>query len=270
MFGLLRRWLGGTPAAPQSALRPAARAVGGVVADWVDEALAAGACQDAVEMLTLGLMVRGLAPRVVVEVGVGTGASLAFWGRCAAPGARLVGVDLRQDASGWCKGRDGRPYGLPRRLPAGARMVLLPGDTSASPLRTTTVLDAVGLPPAGLTTEVHSPDGVPENLWRPVDLLILDGSTDPYSVASDIRNYLPTLRPGGLLALHNIAPSVVPTRRGRRGSEELWAGTERWPTLYGRRGAAPHDWLSRYCGVDRRAEVVRPNSGHGYGLAWVI
>ncbi len=166
--------------------------------------------QERSEILGLVEIVRGLRPRRVLEIGTATGGTLFLLARSAAPGALIISVDLgggRKFAS-----RDG---GCPRwQVPllralglAGQRIELVRGDSHRPHLhrRVREVL-------AG----------------EPLDFLFIDGDHRYEGVKQDFEAYGALVRPGGLVALHDI----VPDRFGMNGDvHRLWREVRRdYPT----------------------------------------
>jgi predicted O-methyltransferase YrrM len=123
-------------------------------------------------------------PRVVLEIGTARGGTLFLWSRVAAAEAVLVSVDLPDGEFG-----GGYPQWrvpLYRAFARGSqRIELLRADSHAEPTR----------------------DRVQELLaGRPVDFLFIDGDHTYDGVARDFELYTPLVRPGGLVALHDIVP----------------------------------------------------------------
>jgi predicted O-methyltransferase YrrM len=127
-------------------------------------------------------LVRALRPRIVVEIGSASGGTLFLLTRVAAPDALLVSIDLPG-------GRWGGGYQL-WRVPLyrafardRQRIVLLRADSRAP--RT-----------AGRLVDIL--DG------KPIDLLFIDGDHSYAGVKADFGAYAPLVRPGGIVALHDI------------------------------------------------------------------
>jgi cephalosporin hydroxylase len=140
--------------------------------------------QDPSELRKLLALVAQQQPRVVLEIGTARGGTLCAFARVAARDALLVSVDLPGGAFGG---------GYPRwRAPlyrafarAEQRIVLLRGDSHAEETleRVRTVLEG-----------------------RPVDFLFVDGDHSYDGVRRDVELYSPLLRPGAIVALHDIVP----------------------------------------------------------------
>ncbi len=143
------------------------------------------------EILWLLARAREVEPRVVVEIGTDEGGTLFLWTRVAADDAHLVAIDTRP------LGRLGRfsTYALVRRSfrRDRQRVDLLFGRDSHDP-ETVAALQ-------GLLRR------------RPIDFLFIDGDHSYEGVRSDFELYAPLVRPGGLVALHDVgaedAPGVV-------------------------------------------------------------
>jgi predicted O-methyltransferase YrrM len=124
-------------------------------------------------------------PATVLEVGTARGGTLFLFARVAAPDATLVTLDLP----------GGGPFGggyPPWRsrlydtfTTPGQRLHLVQGD-SHDPRLASKVADLFG--------------------DRGVDFLFIDGDHTYNGVKADFDLYAPMVRPGGLIALHDIAP----------------------------------------------------------------
>lgn len=144
------------------------------------------------ELEALLELVRAESPRTVLEIGTALGGTLFGFARVAAPDALLVTVDLPE-------GRFGGGYHPARGhlyrsfARGGQRIRLVVGDS-------------------------HQPrtlERVQELLAsRPVDFLFVDGDHAVEGVRADYELYGPLVRPGGLIAFHDIVP----------GDEELVGG----------------------------------------------
>ena len=140
------------------------------------------AIQRRAEIAGLLELVRELRPRVVVEIGTAWGGTLFLLARVAADDALLVSIDL----PGGQFGGGYHPWRVPLyRSFAGERqrIVLLRGDSHAPPTAARLVKALGG---------------------RPIDLLFVDGDHRYEGVRADFAAYAPLVRPGGLVALHDI------------------------------------------------------------------
>ena len=127
-------------------------------------------------------------PRTVLEIGTWNGGTLYLLARVAAPDALLVTVDI-----------DGGPGArLGRLSPVG----LLCTGCAASGQRVVPLLRRDSHAPATLA-EIERTLG-----RRPVDLLFIDGDHSYDGVRSDYEAYGRLVRPGGLIAFHDIVPGA--------------------------------------------------------------
>jgi|SRR5579862_1190851 len=140
------------------------------------------------EILWLLGHIRREAPRTIVEIGTDEGGTLFLWSRAAPSDAVLVAVDTRPLGP---LGRLSR-YALVRRAFArnGQRIeFLLPRDS-------------------------HDPATVEELRailsGVPIDFLFIDGDHTYDGVRCDFELYSPLVRPGGIIALHDIASTIAP------------------------------------------------------------
>ncbi len=122
-------------------------------------------------------------PAVVVEIGTAQGGTLFLWCRQSAPSATIVSIDLPGGMHG-----GGYPYWkswIYRRFPlAGQTLHLLRGDSHAAEMR-------------ALLQTVLPGDGK-------IDFLFIDGDHTYDGVKADYEIYGPLVRPGGLIAFHDI------------------------------------------------------------------
>jgi predicted O-methyltransferase YrrM len=177
------------PFAVAALRRHAARAAGidgalDVVFGYDVAGIAIAPMQARSEIRALLELVAAEPPRVVLEIGTARGGTLFLWSRVAAAEALLVSVDLPDGEFG-----GGYPQWrvpLYRAFARGSQRVeLLRADSHAEPTR----------------------DRVQELLaGRPVDFLFIDGDHTYDGVARDFELYTPLVRPGGLVALHDIVP----------------------------------------------------------------
>lgn len=131
--------------------------------------------------------------RVVLEIGTDRGGTLFLWTRVAAPDALLVTVDIHKMV-----GRFGRmsPFALVRTSFARERqrIELVDGADSRS--------DETAARVRGILR------------GRAVDFLFLDGDHRYESVRRDFELYEPLVRPGGIVALHDISACTTPDTVG--------------------------------------------------------
>jgi predicted O-methyltransferase YrrM len=162
-----------------------------------------------------------LRPRVVVEIGTASGGTLFLLTRVAAPDALLVSLDLPG-------GRFGGGYQAWRKpiyrsfAAPGQRIVLLRGS-SHDPAMAERLRRQLG--------------------GRAIDFLFIDGDHSYDGVRADFETYAPLVRPGGLIAFHDIVPDPKqPDMQVERFWREVSA---RYPSA---------------------ALVENPSQQHGYGI----
>jgi predicted O-methyltransferase YrrM len=117
--------------------------------------------------------------RRLCEIGGNVGGSLALLARVAAPDARMLSVDLDYNRSQM------------RALPVFAR----DGQTITC-----------------LAADSHKPETLQRvKEWlagEPLDFLFIDGDHSLFGVSSDFDMYAPLVRPGGVIAFHDIVPDA--------------------------------------------------------------
>lgn len=129
---------------------------------------------------------------VFVEVGSWKGRSTSFVGPvCNANGTRLLCVDH------WAGSRDSLATRYARELAEHDVEAIFRANMKelgivVEVLRERSVVAAAKMGPAS------------------TDRVFLDGSHDPVSVAEDLRAWLPTLKPGGVLGGHDYSPEKRP------------------------------------------------------------
>jgi cephalosporin hydroxylase len=121
-------------------------------------------------------------PRTIVEIGAGKGGMLNAFCAVAAEDATIVSVDL-----------EGGPYG------EGGSDEELRDRANAKPTQTLHLVRGNSRDPA-IVKQVSAliPNGV--------ELLFIDGDHTYEAVSTDYRLYSPLVRPGGMIALHDILP----------------------------------------------------------------
>jgi len=179
------------------------------------------------EVARLAEIVAARRPRRVLEIGTARGGTLFLWTRAAAEDATLVSVDLPG-------GLFGGGYPVPkeylyRRFPRGRqRLVLIRGD-SHSEATFAEVSEALG--------------------GGKVDFLFIDGDHRYEGVKRDYEMYSRLVKPGGIIAFHDIVP----------GPEELVGGVPRfWREL---KSTLPSS---------RVVEIVHDWRQGGYGIGVVF
>jgi predicted O-methyltransferase YrrM len=137
------------------------------------------------EIRALVEMVQTLKPRRVLEIGTASGGTLLMWTRCATPDAHLISLDLPRGPWGGGYGAWKVPVYKAFALP-GQRVDLIRGNSH----------DAASL------------DEVKRMLGGDrIDFLMIDGDHSYEGVKQDYEMYAPLVRPGGLVAFHDVADS---------------------------------------------------------------
>ena len=137
------------------------------------------------------------APRTVLEIGTSNGGSLYLFARAAAPDALLISVDLPRGPFGGGYPRWRAP--LYRSFAGPQQQIRLLRGNSHSEAMLDEVRRVLG--------------------ERPVDFLFIDGDHSYDGVKTDFERYTQLVRPGGLIALHDVVPqSAAP--RAREGASE--------------------------------------------------
>jgi predicted O-methyltransferase YrrM len=191
------------PAAASEAARPApphgtrlaarvaslASRAAGVVSDpyiahLTGRARRIGLVQKRAEIRRLAAVVRRLRPARVLEIGTAHGGSFLVWTRLATADALLISIDLppweRDDPNEVVK------TGALRRFAGARQRVHLFRSSSHEP--------AVRRAAAALLGGL------------PLDFLFIDGDHSYDGVKQDFDDYAPWVRPGGVVALHDIHP----------------------------------------------------------------
>jgi predicted O-methyltransferase YrrM len=130
------------------------------------------------EILALAREVEALAPRVILEIGTARGGTALLWAHIARE--RMITCDLSGSA---------RFTELLQRFPppgSGCRVSVLTGDSHAP----------------GFVERVRA-----ELAGARVDFLFIDGDHTEAGVEQDFERYRGFVRPGGLIAFHDIAPN---------------------------------------------------------------
>jgi predicted O-methyltransferase YrrM len=190
------------PLAIRSLRRASAAAMGvegalALASQWSFLGLRIAPWQVASEIRGLLECVAAEPPRTVVEIGTSNGGSLFLFARIAAPDAHLISVDLPRGPFGGGYARWRAP--LYRSFARDRQDVeLLRGDSHSR-----SMFDQVRQALAG----------------RAIDFLFIDGDHSYDGVKQDFETYSTLVRPGGLIAFHDIVPQGA-APRGREGAAE--------------------------------------------------
>jgi predicted O-methyltransferase YrrM len=137
------------------------------------------ALQKESEILSLLERLKSLQPRRVLEIGTSAGGTLLLFSRVAAPDALLVSIDL-QIGGGYNRLRSGLYQSFAR---GEQRIVLIRGDSHREATRRRLAAALAG---------------------ERLDFLFIDGDHSAAGVRQDFEDYAPFVRPGGIIALHDI------------------------------------------------------------------
>ena len=141
-----------------------------------------GMTQNRGEIAPLAALVRELCPAGVVEIGTASGGTLFLWTRLATADATLVSVDLP-----WPWSNDSIEAATLEKLRTFRRdrqaLHCLRKDSHSAETRREVETALAG---------------------RPVDFLFIDGDHSYDGVKNDFLQYGPLVRPGGLIAFHDI------------------------------------------------------------------
>ncbi len=193
-----RRWVRGLPPEPPLA---------GLVEVVVRRTLGAGqpvySWQKEAEILALLERLRPLRPRRLLEIGTAAGGTLLLFSRVAAPDAHLVSIDFPE-------GHFGGGYNPLRSL---LYRTFAHSRQRVSPIRADSHRPETRRRLAALLQ------------GEKLDFLFIDGDHTAAGVLRDFEDYTPFVRPGGLIALHDIRPD-----------EKGWSGEVHrvWPELSAR------------------------------------
>jgi predicted O-methyltransferase YrrM len=151
-----------------------------------DEMVGAGHCiQRKWELAAMMAQVKRLQPAVVVEIGTYRGGSLRCWSSVCPPTTHFVSID--------------RPWEATREVDPEADMLRM-----QNLLRPGQLLDWLKMDSHAAGTK----DKLKEILdSRQVDFLFIDGDHSYLGVKRDYELYHELVRPGGLIAFHDIVPN---------------------------------------------------------------
>ena len=178
------------------------------------------AWQKKAEILALLERLKPLAPRRILEIGTAAGGTLLLLSRIAAADALLVSIDMPEGVFGG--GYNVLRSGLYRSFARqGQRIVLIRGDSHRMAIRSRLASALAG---------------------EKLDFLFIDGDHSAAGARQDFDDYAPFVRPGGIIAFHDILPD-----------ERGWSGEvyRVWPEL-----------ATRFNGE----ELVDESGPSGYGI----
>ena len=160
-----------------------------VVASTTPELLARaamdrGAAQRGSELAQLLRLLRRTPLRVVVEIGSAAGGTMYAWCRASSRAALIVSIDLPGGEFGGGYGEEG--MAAMRGYARSHQQVRFLREDSHAPETLEQLRTLLG--------------------GREVDFLMIDGDHTYAGVRSDFESFVPLVRPGGLVALHDIVP----------------------------------------------------------------
>ncbi|MBY0522435.1 MAG: class I SAM-dependent methyltransferase [Gemmataceae bacterium] len=170
----------------------------------LDEVGGFPACQQEAEILRLLDILGALRPRRALEIGTQSGGTLYLISRMCDPAALLLSIDIHYGPA--------QRRAFPRLAREQQRIVCLEADSQAPATRDRT-----------------------ERLLarQPLDFLFIDGDHSYAGVAADFQNFASLVRPGGVIAFHDI----IPDSQMRHGVPSTnWAGEvpRFWSEIRGR------------------------------------
>ena len=143
-----------------------------------------GADQKWVELTELAHIARKLNPKFTMEIGLYAGGTIALWAQMMSGKGTLIGIDLKL--------QEGLENRIRAKMKSGQKLFLLEADSHADETKRH-VLQIVG--------------------QAKLDFLFIDGDHSYEGVKKDFEDYAPLVRPGGIVALHDIIPDYA-TRFG--------------------------------------------------------
>jgi cephalosporin hydroxylase len=177
--------------------------------------------QKPAEILRLMEIVGELRPHRALEIGTQNGGTLFLLASMCAPDAELVSIDISYNRI--------KRYSFPRLGRKQQRIVCLQADSHA--------------PATRQRVERQLAD-------QKLDFLFIDGDHTFEGVAADFQLFAPLVRPGGIIAFHDIIPDFQ-TRYG--------IATGNWT------GEVPRFWSEIRRGYEAE-EIIEDTESDGYGI----
>ena len=170
-------------------------------------------------------MVQKLRPQRLCEIGSADGGTLFLFSQLAADNALIVSMDIKYSPA--------KLSSFPKFATGGKRVLCIEGDSH----------------------HVESKHRLQELLaGQPLDFLFIDGDHSYDGVANDFELYSPLVRPGGLIAFHDIVPDNL-TTTGQRSSSYS--------------GEVPRFWKDVKSRFQDCTELVEDWSQDGFGIGVV-
>jgi cephalosporin hydroxylase len=139
-----------------------------------------GACQKWIELTGLAHLVRKAKPLRTMEIGIYQGGTIALWAQLMPSNGNLIGVDFK--LSGSIENR------IRAKMKTGQSLYLLEADSHTIETRNR-LFGIIG--------------------DNKLDLLFIDGDHSYEGITRDFKDYCPLVRPGGIVAFHDIVPDYT-------------------------------------------------------------
>ena len=157
-----------------------------------------GANQHWSELSELLHILRELHPERIMEIGMDKGGTMALWSQIADADACLIGLDIKIGT--------GVEALIKSKLKVSQTLLLIESDSHAAAAKQR-VLEALG--------------------GNQLDFLFIDGDHSYEGVKQDLENFSSLVRPGGLIALHDIVPDYhvrfgIQTDHDAGGVHQFW------------------------------------------------
>ncbi len=136
-----------------------------------------GADQRWFELVGLAHLVREINPKITMEIGLYQGGTIALWAQLMPPKATLIGVDIKLS--------EGIEKRIRAKMKTGQNLHLLEADSHSIETKSR-VLEIIG--------------------DNKLDFLFIDGDHSYEGVKKDFEDFSPLVRPGGIVAFHDIIP----------------------------------------------------------------
>jgi predicted O-methyltransferase YrrM len=139
-----------------------------------------GADQKWFELVELAYLVREINPQITMEIGLYRGGTISLWAQLMRDKSALIGVDVQLS--------DGIEKRIRAKMKHGQSLHLLEADSHSSETKRR-VLEIIG--------------------DNKIDFLFIDGDHSYEGVKKDFDDYSSLIRPGGIIAFHDIIPDFL-------------------------------------------------------------
>lgn len=181
--------------------------------------------QKRTEIIALLERVSQIRPRTVCEIGSDRGGTLGLFASVAAPDASILSLDIKY--------RPARVAAFPL-LAIGSQTIRCAEADSHTMAARAIVQEWLG--------------------DRSLDFLFIDGDHSYDGVKADYEMYAPFVRPGGIVAFHDIVPDFF-TRFGKKTNSNV--------------GEVPRYWSELRTSVNSWEEFVEDRDQDGYGIGMI-